>query len=81
MQGDNGYADAVPEHETAQSLACLTINTEVDGRCEAGMAPLKTTAATEARSFQARASKAGNDHTALDDPFWPPGSPITPMMR
>jgi hypothetical protein len=27
--GDNGYADASPEHETAQSFACLTSNTEV----------------------------------------------------
>jgi hypothetical protein len=44
--GDNGYSDGAPEHETAQSLAGLTCNTEVGivhirrgyrdstGRCE-----------------------------------------------
>ena len=57
--GDNGYADAAPEHETARSLACLTSNAEVGMGIQGGDKGAPPASAQDASSFWALASDAG----------------------
>jgi hypothetical protein len=82
MQETDGYSDASPEHETAQSFACLTSNADVE-IVDAGGDDGAPAAALRRKRDRCRRWPRNQGETAscppLDDPFPPPISPIVPM--
>jgi hypothetical protein len=80
--GDNGYSDASPEHETAQSFACLTRNADVEIVDVGGDDGAPAIALRKKRDRFRRWPRNQGETASwpfLDDPFAPPVSPIVPM--